>query len=93
MDRIKKVILSPRKGFCEKLLKIIEQYNRCHDEEDVFKVLEDLIKLKDAIYLAIEEGHDMNLTKSIHDAMEETGDDGTEVIAHKQRCVPILNAC
>ncbi len=43
-------------------MKIIDQYNNRHNEDDVFMVLEGLIKLRDAIYLAIEEGNDMNLT-------------------------------
>ena len=55
VDSLKKVNLVKSKEFSEKLQRILEQYNNRHDEEDVYVVLEELIKLKDAILISIEE--------------------------------------
>ena len=57
VDSLKKVNLVKSKEFSEKLQRILEQYNNRHDQEDVYLVLEELIKLKDAILVSIEEGH------------------------------------
>ena len=45
VDSLKKVNLVKSKEFSEKLQRILEQYNNRHDEEDVYVVLEELIKL------------------------------------------------
>ena len=37
-------------------------YKNRHDEEDVYRVLDELIKLKDAILVSIEEGNQFYLT-------------------------------
>lgn len=62
VDDIKKVNLVKSREFSEKLQKIIEKYNSRNDEEDVFKVLEELIKFKEALLSAIEEGSQMELS-------------------------------
>ena len=46
VDSLKKVNLVKSKEFSEKLQRILEQYNNRHDQEDVYLVLEELIKLK-----------------------------------------------
>ena len=62
VDSLKKVNLVKSKEFSEKLQRILEQYNNRHDQEDVYLVLEELIKLKDAILVSIEEGTQLHLT-------------------------------
>ncbi|MHC1750581.1 MAG: type I restriction endonuclease subunit R [Cellulosilyticaceae bacterium] len=62
VDSIKKINLVKSREFSEKLQKIIDKYNNRNDEEDVFKILEELIKFKDALYEAIEQGTQMELS-------------------------------
>ena len=74
VDSLKKVNLVKSKEFSEKLQRILEQYNNRHDEEDVYVVLEELIKLKDAILISIEEGTQLDLTyeeKAFFDVLTE----------------------
>lgn len=74
VDSLKKVNLVKSKEFSEKLQRILEQYNNRHDEEDVYLVLEELIKLKDAILISIEEGTQLDLTyeeKAFFDVLTE----------------------
>ena len=74
VDSLKKVNLIKSKEFSEKLQRILEQYNNRHDEEDVYLVLEQLIKLKDAILISIEEGTQLDLTyeeKAFFDVLTE----------------------
>ena len=74
VDSLKKVNLVKSKEFSEKLQRILEQYNNRHDEEDVYLVLEELIKLKDAILVSIEEGTQLDLTyeeKAFFDVLTE----------------------
>ena len=62
VEGIKKVNLVKSRDFSEKLQKIIDKYNNRNDEEDVFKVLEELLKFKEALMTAIEEGTQMALS-------------------------------
>lgn len=62
VEGIKKVNLVKSRDFSEKLQKIIDKYNNRNDEEDVFKVLEELLKFKEALMAAIEEGTQMALS-------------------------------
>lgn len=74
VDSLKKVNLVKSKEFSEKLQRILEQYNNRHDEEDVYRVLDELIKLKDAILVSIEEGNQLDLTyeeKAFFDVLTE----------------------
>lgn len=59
---IKKTNLVVSKKFSERLEKIIEQYNNRSDEEDVFKILEQLIQFKHELLEAIDKGHQIGLT-------------------------------
>ncbi|HBA03095.1 MAG TPA: hypothetical protein DCW51_03525, partial [Clostridium sp.] len=59
-------------SFSERLEKITEFYNKRMDEEDVFKVLEQLIQFKHELLEAIEQGHEQGLTyeeKAFFDAL------------------------
>lgn len=62
VDGIKKVNLVKSREFSEKLQKIIDKYNNRNDEKDVFEVLEELLKFKDALMEAIQEGTQMELS-------------------------------
>lgn len=62
VNDIKKVNLVKSREFSEKLQKIIDKYNNRNDEEDVFKVLEELLKFKEALMEAIQEGTQMELS-------------------------------
>lgn len=62
VEGIKRVNLVKSREFSEKLQKIIEKYNNRNDEEDVFKILEELLKFKDALMSAIQEGSQMELS-------------------------------
>lgn len=62
VNDIKKVNLIKSREFSEKLQKIIDKYNNRNDEEDVFKVLEELLKFKEALMEAIQEGTQMELS-------------------------------
>ena len=62
VNDIKKVNLIKSREFSEKLQKIIDKYNNRNDEEDVFKVLEELLKFKEALMDAIQEGTQMELS-------------------------------
>lgn len=62
VNDIKKVNLVKSREFSEKLQKIIDKYNNRNDEEDVFKVLEELLKFKEALMDAIQEGAQMELS-------------------------------
>lgn len=62
VNDIKRVNLIKSREFSEKLQKIIDKYNNRNDEEDVFKVLEELIKFKEALMDAIQEGTQMELS-------------------------------
>lgn len=62
VEGIKRVNLVKSREFSEKLQKIIEKYNNRNDEEDVFKILEELLKFKDALISAIQEGSQMELS-------------------------------
>ena len=62
VNDIKKVNLVKSREFSEKLQKIIDKYNNRNDEEDVFKVLEELLKFKEALMDAIQEGTQMELS-------------------------------
>lgn len=59
---VKKTNLVISKTFSERLEKIIERYNNRSDDEDVFKVLEELVKFKHELLEAIEKGHQVGLT-------------------------------
>ena len=62
VKKMKQVNLVKSKEFSEKLQKIVDLYNNRNDEMDVYKVLEELLKFKDALYEAIEEGTQAGLT-------------------------------
>ncbi|HCW53874.1 MAG TPA: type I restriction endonuclease subunit R [Clostridium sp.] len=82
---VKKTNLVVSKTFSERLEKIIERYNNRSDAEDVFKVLEELVKFKHELLEAIEKGHQVGLTyeeKAFFDVLtsdpeviKEMGDD------------------
>lgn len=62
VNEVKKVNLVKSREFSEKLQKIIDKYNNRNDEEDVFKILEELVKFKEALMDAIQEGNQMELS-------------------------------
>ncbi|MGL4362452.1 MAG: type I restriction endonuclease subunit R [Cellulosilyticaceae bacterium] len=62
VNEVKRVNLVKSREFSEKLQKIIDKYNNRNDEEDVFKILEELVKFKDALMDAIQEGTQMELS-------------------------------
>ena len=59
---VKKTNLVVSKTFSERLEKIIERYNNRKVEEDVYEVLEELVKFKHELLDAIEKGHQVGLT-------------------------------
>lgn len=72
VNEIKRTNLVVSKSFSERLEKITEMYNNRMDEEDVFKVLEQLIQFKHELLEAIEQGHEQGLTyeeKAFFDAL------------------------
>ena len=62
LNEIRKTNLVVSKTFSERLEAIIEKYNNRNDEEDVFKVLEELIKFKHELLKSIDKGHQIGLT-------------------------------
>ena len=91
VNSLKKVNLVKSKEFSEKLQRILEQYNNRHDQEDVYLVLEELIKLKDAILISIEEGTQLHLTyeeKAFFDVLT----DDLEILESMDREVLLLIA-
>lgn len=62
VNEVKKVNLVQSREFSEKLQKIIDKYNNRNDQENVFKILEELVKFKDALIEAIQEGTQMELS-------------------------------
>ncbi len=62
VDGIKQVNLVKSREFSEKLKKIIDKYNNRNDDQDVFEVLEELLKFKEALMGAIQEGTQMELS-------------------------------
>ena len=72
VGEIQKTNLVVSKKFSERLEKIIEAYNNRSDEEDVFKILEQLIQFKHELLDAIDKGHQVGLTyeeKAFFDAL------------------------
>ncbi len=62
LNDVKKVNLIKSREFSDKLQKIIAKYNTRNDDADVYKILEELIKFKEELLEAIEEGSQMELT-------------------------------
>ena len=62
LESIKKINLIKSREFSEKLEKIVDKYNNREDVQDVYVVLEELVKFKNALMESIEEGTQMDLT-------------------------------
>lgn len=85
IDDVRKTNLVISKTFGERLERIIERYNNRKAEEDVYEVLEELVKFKHELLDAIEKGHQVGLTyeeKAFFDVLtsdaeviKEMGDD------------------
>ena len=72
LEQVKKTNLAISRSFSERFEKIVERYNSRIDDEDVEEVLEELIRFKDELVEAIEQGKHLGLSheeKAFYDVL------------------------